>query len=153
MTSRRRVCARARRSATLVRFAPRVDEIADAQRRRQRGGQPLGVAHQMLVQVAGVGVEHAHLPLGRVGDARMAVADVRDVVVAVDVAAPGLVEEILHRAADDLHRPAVADADVAADRPAAREDLGVGHGLFAALREHKERVSLVSSVLNQHREI
>ena len=70
----------------------------------------------------------AHLPLGGIDDARVAVADVRHVVVAVDVAAAVVVEQVLHRAADDVERAAVGDADVAADQAAARgEKVVAGH--------------------------
>ena len=72
------------------------------------------------MQVARVGVERAHLLLRGIDDARVAVADVRHVVVAVEIAAAGLVEQVLHRAADDVDGPAVAEADVAADRTPAR---------------------------------
>lgn len=41
--------------------APRVDEVADGELRRQRGLQPLGVQHQVIVQEARVGVERSHL--------------------------------------------------------------------------------------------
>ena len=64
----------------------------------------------------------------RFDHARMTVTHVWNVVVGVDVAPPGLVEEVLHRAADHLQRPPIADADVAADEPPARrENLVVGH--------------------------
>ena len=48
-------------------------------------------------------------------DARMAVADVRHVVVRVEVAAALVVVQILHPSAHDLHRIAIRDAEIAAD--------------------------------------
>ena len=80
------------------------------------------------MEVPRVGVERAHLPFRGIDDARVAVADVGHVVVAVDITAAIRVEEILHRAADEVHRPAVGDAHVAADQaPARGENFIVGH--------------------------
>lgn len=41
--------------------APRIDEVADGELRRERRLQPLGVQHQVIVQEARVGVERSHL--------------------------------------------------------------------------------------------
>ena len=89
----------------LVRLARRVDEVADLERARHRREQPLRVRVEQIVQVARVRVQHAHLRRRRLDDARMTVADVRHVVVRVDVAAPFVVEQVLHPSAHDL-RPA-----------------------------------------------
>src|SRR5262249_45716111 len=94
------------------------------------------ILHEMPVEISRVGAERAHLTLGGFDHARMAMADVRHVVVAVDVASAGLVKEVLHRAADDLHGPPVADPHVAANRaPARGENVGVAHRAHAIRRQ------------------
>ena len=53
-------------------------------------------------------------------DARVGVAHERDVVVGVEVRAPGLVVEVLRPAAHDLERPAVRDGEVPTEQAPAR---------------------------------
>ena len=53
---------------------PRVDEVADGQLVGQRGLQPLGVQHQVVVEETGVGVQQFHLLGSRLHHVRVAVA-------------------------------------------------------------------------------
>ena len=104
----------------LVGLAGRVEDVADAERRRHEGREPFRVADEVVVEIAGVRVQEGHLVLNRADDAGMAVADEGDVVVGVEIGPPGLVVEILHPAADDLQGFAVGDAEIAAEEPPAR---------------------------------
>ena len=112
----------------LVRLARRVEQIADAERIGERGGEPLGVRVEQIVQVARVGIEHRHLPVRRGHHARMRVADVRHVVVRVEILAPLVIVEILPPSARDAHRIVVGDAQIGAEvRPPPREVLSLRH--------------------------
>ena len=104
ITSRRPVVARARRNARSLASEPVETRKHAFQRIRQQRGQPLGEAHHAPVQEARVGVEQPQLADGRRGHARMAVADRRDVVDAVQVGAAVRVVEVLAQAAHDLGR-------------------------------------------------
>ena len=53
---------------------PGVDEVADGELVGQRGLQPLGVQHQIVVEEAGVGVQQFHLLGPRPHHRRVAVA-------------------------------------------------------------------------------
>src|SRR5207244_5640872 len=93
----------------LVRLAPRVHEVADAQRLGQETGQALRVGGDKVVQVARVRVEQADLLLHRPHHARVPVADEGHGVVAAEKGAAGLVVQVLHEAAHDLDRPAIGE--------------------------------------------
>ena len=67
------------------------------------------------MRVSRVRVEHAKLLRRRAYDQRMRMPDVRDVVVRVYEPAPVIIEQILCRAADDLHRIAIGDAEIPAE--------------------------------------
>ena len=95
-----------------VGLAARVDEVTHAQRLWQKGGQLFGIAGDVIVQVARVGVEHAHLPLRRRHHARVVVSHVRHVVVRVQVLAALVVEQVLFPAAHDLERILIRDGQV-----------------------------------------
>ena len=119
------VCAR-QPQCQLIRLAGRVENEADAQRLGHQRRQPLGVARQVVVQVARVGVEQRQLRLGGVHHARVAVADNRHIVVHVEKRAPSFVIQILHPAAHKLERLLIRDAQVAADpRPPRGQRLGL----------------------------
>ena len=80
----------------LVRLARGVDEVAHLERRRQRRRASVRrTSASPSLQVTRVGVEHGHLRLRGAHHARMAVPDVRHVVVRVEVAASRVVVEIL----------------------------------------------------------
>jgi hypothetical protein len=97
----------------VVGFAAGVDEVAHAERRRQRGRQPLGVAHQMVVQITGVRVQQPSLVDERGHHTRMLVAHVRHVVVRIQMGAAFAVDQPDVVAAHDLQRRiAVADAQI-----------------------------------------
>ena len=104
----------------LVGLAARGDEVADPQGLGEEAGEPLGVAQDRVVQVPRVGVEEGQLLLRGADDARVGVAHERDVVVRVEVGAPGLVVEVLRPAAHDLERPAVRDREVAPEEAPSR---------------------------------
>ncbi len=94
-----------------------VDQVADRQRFGERRREPVGVAHQELVQVAGIGVEHGALPMQRVDDGRVGVPHVADVVHGVEEGAAGVVEQVLPRPADDGERLLVGEAQRGSDAP------------------------------------
>ena len=117
---------RARKSQRqLVRFAARGSEVADTQCVRHQRRQRFGVLRQLLLQIARVRVEQRQLFAHRANDSRVAVPDVRDVVVAIDITMPRIVVQILLPAAHDVQRRrTVRDAQVATDvRLACRRDL------------------------------
>ena len=104
----------------LVGLAAGTHEVAHAQRGRERAGQTLRVRRQRVVQVSRVRVQDAQLVRRRAHDARMAVADVRHVVVRIEVLPARRVEEQLPPSAHDLERLSIPDAEVTTDSCAAR---------------------------------
>ena len=98
----------------VVGLAAGVDEVKDAQLRRQGGGETASVLQNRVVQVARVGVEHLHLALAGADHVRVAVAHMRNVVDAIEVGTAGVVIEILRQSAHHLDRLAIGDAQVAA---------------------------------------
>ena len=75
------------------------------------------------MEIPRVRIEDAHLLRRGAHHRRMRVPDMRHVVVGVEIAAPGRVEQELLPAAHDLERRSVTDAEVRAD---ARPALGDG---------------------------
>ena len=123
----------------LVGLAARIHEVAHPERRRQRRDQPLREHRQLVVQVARVRVKDEHL-LGRgADDARMAVTDVRNVVVGIEVLASALVVEILHPAADDLHRRPIGDGKVGTDDSTPRCECLFGRAPAGATECRRDR--------------
>ncbi len=94
----------------VVRLRARVDEHHDVQRAAGRGGEPLGDLERRLVEVAHVRVQASSLADDRLDDPRMPVADDRDVVVRVEVAAAVGVDQPRAVAADEVQRLAVEEA-------------------------------------------
>ena len=82
------VCGRASRSASSLASLPELSEVADAQRLGKRARSGARRSGEAVVQVARVGVEDAICSCTAAHDARVAVPDVRDVVVDVEVARP-----------------------------------------------------------------
>jgi hypothetical protein len=115
----------------VVRLAAGVDEEAHRQRLGQRGGEALGIAEHLVVEVAGVGVEHRHLPGSGRDDMRVRMADVRDVVDRVEVGATLVVVQVRADPAHDPQRVAVRDRQVGAEEPSS---LGERVGDAAVLR-------------------
>ena len=144
--------ARARETKRqLVRLAARAHEITDPQWLWHRRREPFRVAGEMLIEIARVRIELADLPRRRFDHARVTVTDVWDVVVRIEVAPPGLVEEVLHRAAHHLKRPSITDADVAADEPPARrENLVVRHA-YTSFQSASKSVSISHSAFSHQR--
>ena len=107
-----------------VGFAARIYEVADAQRRRKKRSEPLGVTIGVVVQIACVGVEDGYLVLHSANYPRMRVTDERNVIVDVQKSATGVIEKILPPAANDFQWMAVRDAEIfAQQRAACRERL------------------------------
>lgn len=67
------------------------------------------------MEVACVGVEDGHLLCRRPHDAWMTVADVRHIVVGVEVTAALVVEEVLPPSTDNFQRLTVGEAQIATD--------------------------------------
>ena len=110
------VCMRAcEPQRQFIRFAARTHKVAHAQRLGQRGAEAPGVAHEVFVQVACIGVEYRHLLLPRFDHAGMAVSNMTDVVDGVEVGTAILVVQVLHRASHDLERLLIRDAQRSAD--------------------------------------
>ena len=110
----------------LVGLAAGVHEEADAQGLGQEVRQPLGVAVDVVVEVARVGVEQRDLALHRADHARVAVPHEGHVVVDVEEGAAGLVVEEGPEAAHDLEGPAVREAQAGAQPLAAGGQGGRG---------------------------
>ena len=110
----------------LIRLAGRVEDKTDVQPIGHQRRQPLGVARQVVVQVARVSVEQRQLCLGGLHHARVAVPHDRHIVVNVEKRSPTFVVQILHPATHKLERPRIGDAQVTADPcPAGGECLGL----------------------------
>ena len=101
----------------LVRLARRIHEVDDTimQLARKRRRQPLGVLVHEVARVARVRVQHRHLRLTGADNPRMTMADVRHVVVRVDVLPSDVVVEILHPATLDFDRRPIRDAQISAE--------------------------------------
>ena len=113
----------------LVGLAAGVDEERDLQGLGQERGEPLRVAHDVLVEVARVGVEQRDLLLRGPHDAGVGVSHQRHVVVAVEVGATGIVVQVLAPSPDDLERTAIGEAQVGAEAGAARRAEWLGAAL------------------------
>ena len=94
-----------------IRLAARTHKETHAQWLWQGSAEALGVTHEVLVQVARVGVEHRHLLLSRFDHAWMAVTNVTDIVDRIEVGATILVVEVLHPTPDKLEWLLVGDAE------------------------------------------
>ena len=103
----------------LVRLTPGVHEVAYLEWPGQRRRQILGKALKVRVQIARIGVKKRHLLGCRSDNFGMAVADVRHIVVGVEVASAGMVEEILHHPAHDMQRLTIAQGQSRTDQSAA----------------------------------
>ena len=107
----------------IVGLGPGAHEITDRQRIGQGGREARDILGQIVVKVAGVGVEELPSGAGRRHDhAGVAVAHVADVVDQVEVAAAVVVKEVLALAADDLEWGLVRDAQVVAEMAASHGD-------------------------------
>jgi len=95
-----------------VGFTAGVEKKTDPQRSGEEAGKALGVAIDVVMQIASVGVKERELFLGSFDHARMAVTDHRHVVVNVEVSAAGVVEKVLLPAADDFQRAQIRKAEV-----------------------------------------
>src|SRR6266478_5289466 len=93
-------------------LAAGIYEEADAQRFREQSRQAFGIAIDVVVQIASVGIEQRKLFLRGFDDARMTVPDKRNVVVHVEIRAARVVIEMLHPAPLDLQWTLVRDAQV-----------------------------------------
>ena len=120
-----------------VGFAAGIHEVADAQWIRQKTREPLGVADDVVVQIASVGVEESDLILDGTNHTRVAVADERDVVVDVEKSAAGIVVEVLHPAAHNFERLVVRDAEIPSEKSAAG-----GEGFFGVGQRGGSRIEI-----------
>jgi hypothetical protein len=96
-----------------VGFAAGAEEITDLQGRRKQGGKAFGVAKDIIVEIARVGVEESELLLDGRDDTRVRVADEGDVVVDVEIGLAGFVAKILAPAANDFERTIVRNTEIA----------------------------------------
>src|SRR5690606_26564746 len=92
--------------------------------------QPLDIVENALVQVARVGVEHRRLPADRLDHPRVAMADMRHIVVAVEIPPPVRIPQPDALAPHQMHRVIVEERHVAAEQPlaAGAQGLRSGHG-------------------------
>jgi hypothetical protein len=113
-------------------FAAGIDEVADAERLRKERSEALGVTIGVVVEIAGVGVEDGELVLDGANDARMGVADERNIIVDVEEGPAGVVKEILLPATNDFQGMGVGDAEIFAEEGAASGKGFVERGSEAA---------------------
>jgi hypothetical protein len=95
-----------------VGFAPAADKKENPERVRQPGLEPEGILHDVVVEIAGVGVEDRDLLLGGPHHPGVTVSDVGDVVRRIQVGLAVLIVKELPKAADDLERPIVRHAEI-----------------------------------------
>ena len=95
-----------------IRLAPGIDEVADAQRRRQQLRQPRGIACGVVVQVARIGVQQRQLFLRGARHARVTVPHQRHIVVYVQIRPAGFVIKVLLPATHDFQRLIVRDVEI-----------------------------------------
>jgi hypothetical protein len=98
-----RVCSR-QTQRQFVCFAAAIDQVHNAQRVRQHRGQPLAVLDQMFMQITSVSVKDRHLFGAGSHDLRVTVADMSDVVDAIQIALAAGVEKILSRGGNYVQR-------------------------------------------------
>src|SRR5262249_1183959 len=96
----------------LIGFAAGVNEETNPQLRRKRCSQMRGVSIDQIVQIASVGVELRDLLLCCSHDARVAVSNMCDVVVSVEILPTIIAIEILHGPAYDFERTLIGHAQV-----------------------------------------
>src|SRR4030042_3573535 len=101
----------------VVGLASAADKKENAQRLRQHFLETEGIFHDIVMEIAGVGVEHRDLFLGGADDPRMTVPDVGNIVGCVQVNLTVFIKEVLPEAADDLEGSTVSDAQVWAQIP------------------------------------
>ncbi len=99
----------------LVALRTGVHEEADRERFRQLGSDLLRERTRRRMQIARVGIEPLELLRCHRADARMRMADVRDVVVAVQIRSAPLVEEKVLPSAQEHHRMCVRQLQVSAE--------------------------------------
>jgi len=116
-------------------FATGVDEVADAERCGKERSEALGVTIGVVVEIAGVGVEDGELVLDGANDARMGVADERNIIVDVEERPAGVVKEIFLPAANDFQGTGVGDAEIFAEEGAA-----IGEG-FVERRSRRRKMA------------
>jgi hypothetical protein len=95
-----------------VGFAPAADKKENPERVRQPGLEPEGILHDVVVEIAGVGVEDRDLLLGGPHHPGVTVSDVGDVVRRIQVGLAVLIVKELPKAAHDLERPIVRHAEI-----------------------------------------
>ena len=125
----------------VVGLRARVHEEAHVQRVRERRRQRPRVVDHRSVQVARVRVQLRHLPRAGLDHARVAVADVGDVVDEVEVGAAVGVVEVRAATADDVQRLAIGQRERLAhhDR-AARRDVRSRGSRGDAARQSEQQV-------------
>jgi hypothetical protein len=97
-----------------VGFTTGIKEVADFEWSGKKSGEALSVANDVVMEIASVGVEESELLLGGGHDARVGVADERNIVVDIEKGAAAVVVEILAPATNDFQRMAVGDAEISA---------------------------------------
>ena len=108
------VAARASRNARSLASLPELTK-ADRQRLRQSGAEPPRIRENAVMEIACVGVEHRHLPLTCRHHMGVTMAYVGYIVDTVQIGAAVFIVEINPKAAHDLERLTVGDAQVGAD--------------------------------------
>jgi hypothetical protein len=98
----------------LVRLTPGAAERGHGKPAVEEGGEALGVSHDVLIEIAGVDVEDRGLAGERRDDARMAMADVRHIIIGVEIAFTLGVIQPDAFAPDQMQRPFVKERRVAA---------------------------------------
>ena len=97
----------------IVRLAAAAHEGGDGQVLGQGCRQRLGIGDDVVVEIAGIGVEQGGLFRQYRDDLRVGVAEMGDVVVTIEIGAAAIVIKIDTLAAHDLHRRLVGDGEVA----------------------------------------
>ena len=98
-----------------VGFAAGVEEVADSQWGGQKRGETFSVAEDVVVEIAGVGVEQSELLLGSGDYARVGMANEGDVIINVEVSSAIFVVEILAPTANDFQGTLIRDAEIGAE--------------------------------------
>ena len=113
-----------------VGFAAGIHEVADTEWSGKKLGEAFGVVENVVVEIAGIGVEQGKLRGSGVSDARVRVTDERNIVVDVEIGTASVVVKKLTPATDNFQRLGIGDAEIfAEERLAGGESLWkIGRG-------------------------
>ena len=119
----------------VIRLGPGAGHERGIERRAHRRGQRLDIVQNPLVQIPRMGVQRPGLRADRLDHTRMAMADMRHVIVAIQVFAPLGIPQLCAKAAHQMHWFIIEGRHVRPQQAGAAVCQGFGHSwIHAVLR-------------------